>query len=543
MTSLTADIWNRQDCEDLLKRRFFFTPSFEIYQGYGGLFDYGPPGTAVKNKLLELWRNWYVLEESMLEIESVTVTPYEVLEASGHVERFKDNMVKDEETKECFRADHLLEDKMDELIAASTSAEERDALNIVRAQADCYSCEELDEKFEEYGIVSPETGNPLSKAFPFNLMFATSIGPRGDVQGFLRPETAQGIFVNFKRLLEFNQGKIPFAAAQIGKAFRNEISPRSGLLRVREFQMAEIEHFLHPEFKDHAKFDKVADIEVSLLPREYQMENKTVDTFTIGDAVGQGIIDNQTLGYFIGRTSEFLKKIGIPSKRLRFRQHLKHEMAHYACDCWDAEIQCSYGWIECVGLADRSAYDLTHHAECSGTDLFASRDLDEPIVTKTLTCTPIKKMMGKAFKRDAQPIMKHLAALDEQAAQSLLDQFEASEDGTAVITVDDKEFTLNKDMVTIDIVEETKHVEKYIPSVVEPSFGIGRILYCLFENIFYTRKEDKQRGVLAFPICMSPIVCSVLPLSNNPVFSESIAQLGMRPFHRLLHLDDNPLTL
>jgi len=115
----------------------------------------------------------------------------------------------------------------------------------------------LTEIFKELKIKSPETGNDLSDPIPFNLMFGTNIGPTGDYKGFFRPETAQGIFVDFKRLLEFNNGRVPFAAAQIGLGFRNEISPRAGLLRVREFTMAEIEHFYDPTNKKHPKFDEV----------------------------------------------------------------------------------------------------------------------------------------------------------------------------------------------------------------------------------------------------------------------------------------------
>ena len=185
-------------------------------------------------------------------------------------------------------------------------------------------------------------------------MFQTHIGPSGAVKGFLRPETAQGIFVNFKRLLEFNQGKLPFAAAQIGNAFRNEISPRSGLIRVREFTMAEVEHFCDPAEKDHPKFSGVADTMMTLYSANNQMGGEAARQVRIGDAVAAGTVANQTLGYFLTRIQNFLIKIGVDNSRLRFRQHMANEMAHYACDCWDAEILTSYGWVECVGCADRS---------------------------------------------------------------------------------------------------------------------------------------------------------------------------------------------
>ena len=186
------------------------------------------------------------------------------------------------------------------------------------------------------------------------------------LKGFLRPETAQGIFVNFKRLLEFNQGKLPFAAAQIGCAFRNEISPRSGLIRVREFTMAEIEHFCDPFDKSHPKFEEVKSTEVLLYSADCQMEGRSVYKTSIAEAVAQKTIANETLGYFMARIQQFLVKIGVDPVKLRFRQHMANEMAHYACDCWDAELLTSYGWVECVGCADRSAYDLSQHSKATG---------------------------------------------------------------------------------------------------------------------------------------------------------------------------------
>merc|ERR1711990_901567 len=151
---------------------------------------------------------------------------------------------------------------------------------------------------KKFNIKSPVTNNELSEPIEFNLMFQTNIGPTGLIKGFLRPETAQGIFINFKRLLEFNQGRLPFAAAQIGNAFRNEISPRSGLIRVREFTMAEIEHFLDPEDKNHPKFDSVRATPVVLYSACAQMDGKPAYKTTIGEAVeGEKVVANQTLGY------------------------------------------------------------------------------------------------------------------------------------------------------------------------------------------------------------------------------------------------------
>ena len=154
-------------------------------------------------------------------------------------------MVKDVVTGDCYRADKLLEDHIDDLLEKGNfSSSEADEHRKVQRQADAYSPEELGDILEKYGIKATATGNDLTKPFAFNLMFGTKIGPSGALTGFLRPETAQGLFVNFKRLLDYNNGRVPFAAAQIGLGFRNEIAPKNGLLRVREFTMAEIEHFV-----------------------------------------------------------------------------------------------------------------------------------------------------------------------------------------------------------------------------------------------------------------------------------------------------------
>ena len=132
---------------------------------------------------------------------------------------------------------------------------------------------------------------------------------------------------------------MPFASASVGKSFRNEISPRSGLLRVREFLMAEIEHFVDPEKKSHPRFDEVKHVQLELLDRNVQLAGKTgTVNMSIGNAVEKGFVDNSTLGYFLARIQLFLEAVGVDKSKIRFRQHMKNEMAHYAADCWDAEL-------------------------------------------------------------------------------------------------------------------------------------------------------------------------------------------------------------
>jgi glycyl-tRNA synthetase len=246
--------FNSKAFDELLVRKMFVVPSFSIHGGVKGLYDFGPPGCALKNAILTFWREHFVLREGMLEMECTCMTPEVVLKTSGHVERFTDLMVKDETNGECFRADKLLEDHIEKLLedkGKSMDKSEREKHELNFRKADTFTPDEIHALFGEYGIVSPASNTVLTKPYPFNLMFQTSIGPEGSNVGFLRPETAQGLFVNFRKLLEFNAGKMPFAGAQVGLGFRNEIAPRNGLLRVREFTMAEIEHFVNPEDKSH----------------------------------------------------------------------------------------------------------------------------------------------------------------------------------------------------------------------------------------------------------------------------------------------------
>lgn len=239
---------------------------------------------------------------------------------------------------------------------------------------------------------------------------------------YLRPETAQGHFLNFTRLLAFNNGQIPFASAQIGRSFRNEISPRAGLLRVREFTMAEIEHYVDPLNKQHARFHEVAGVKLQLLPKDVQSAGRTdISEMTVSEAVKSKVVDNETLGYFLARIYLFLINIGIDSSRLRFRQHMANEMAHYAADCWDAEIHTSYGWIECVGCADRSAYDLTVHSNATGKPLVARETLLEPKVEEKETPDFNSKVWGKTFMKDGEKVKALVTELDEDGLKKLKD--------------------------------------------------------------------------------------------------------------------------
>ena len=456
-------------------------------------------------------------------MECTCLTPEPVLKTSGHVDRFTDLMVKDTEIGECFRADKLLEDAIDVLIESNPTmpTEEKEDHLRVQRQADAFSPEEIDELLVKYDCKGP-SGNPYSPSFPFNLMFKTSIGPEGTSVGFLRPETAQGLFVNFKRLLEYNAAKMPFAAAQIGLGFRNEIAPRSGLLRVREFCMGEIEHFVNPADKSHPSFPSVQDKELVLFGSDDQLGSGKTKTMSIGEAVKIGLVNNETLGYFMARTQLYMERIGMDPKRLRFRQHLKTEMAHYACDCWDLEIKSSYGWVECVGHADRACYDLDVHAKATKTPMLATQTLDKPIDKTFAKLKLNRKVLGQQFKANQRAVGGVLEALADD--WTTFEPIATALETDGKTTVEGYEIT--KEMVTWTKTTKKVHEIKFTPSVIEPSFGMGRVLYSLLEHSFYQRDADEQRCVMKFNPQVAPNKCAVLPISANPEANQVVDEIA-----------------
>jgi glycyl-tRNA synthetase len=372
---------------------------------------------------------------------------------------------------------------------------------ILTIQIDNYNGEELGLLIKKYELKNPETGAEPLPPVAFNLMFQTSIGPSSNAAGYLRPETAQGQFLNFAKLLDYNQQQMPFASASIGKSYRNEISPRAGLLRVREFLMAEIEHFVDPQGgKKHDRFNEVKDIELVLLNRHTQLAGKTdVEKIPIGKAVADGIVDNETLGYFLARIQLFLAKIGVDQSKVRFRQHMANEMAHYAADCWDAELHTSSGWVECVGCADRSAYDLTVHAKKTGAPLMVRQRLETPISIEEWQIDLDKKKFGPKFKKDGKAVEAAIEALSQEKREALAKDLK--QDGKIIIDVGgvgDGKVEVGSDLIQIERRTRVENTREYTPNVIEPSFGIGRILYALMEHNYWTRASeggDEARGV------------------------------------------------
>ncbi|MDD2637858.1 MAG: glycine--tRNA ligase, partial [Methanothrix sp.] len=420
------------------------------------------------------------------EIECPTIGVEEIFKASGHLSGFSDPLTECKECGEIYRADHLIK-------------------HIVEVP-DALANDEIYRVIKENDVFCPECGGDLSEIYEFNLMFKTFIGPGGKQPGYLRPETAQGMFVNFPRLLRHYRDRLPFGAVQIGKSYRNEISPRQGVIRLREFTQAEAEIFINPKDKGHPRFGEVADLVMTLYSKEGQERGETVE-MTVGDAVARGIIAHETLAYYVARTYQFLIEAGLSRERLRFRQHKDDEMAHYAADCWDAEALLDrFGWIEIVGVADRTNYDLRSHMAQSGANLTVYLPFDEPIKEERLIVKPEMKKLGPLFRNKAKAVADALSALPVE---------ELKRDPIVVIVEGEKE-EIDPALVSFEVVEEEIRGEEVVPHIIEPSFGIDRVLYSVLEHSYREEMvEGETRAVLALQNRVVPIQVAVLPLMDR----------------------------
>ncbi len=453
----------------LAKRRGFIYPSFEIYGGVAGFYDYGPLGSHLKLNIENLWRKFYILKDNCIEISTPTVTLYEVLKASGHVDEFTDL------TFDCKKCKHSY--KVEDII---------DNISV-------------DEAIKRNKVKCPNCGTDLKYARPVNLMFSTTIGIGNAREAFLRPETAQGIFTDFHLLYRYAREKLPFGVIQIGSGYRNEVSPRQGIIRLREFSMAEAEIFFHPEKKIHPDFHRVKDKEI------YLFDNKKEMKLSAEKAVKTKVINNQALAYYMYLTQEFLLTAGADPKKFRFRKHTENELAHYATECWDAELFSErFGWIECVGIADRSAYDLQSHIDSSGKDMYALKKYDKPRTVEVKKIIPKMDVLGPLFKGKAGQI------------KTILENMELKDVKKITINLDGKTVDIPKNCYELVETKEKKTGEKFVPHVIEPSYGIDRILYCIIEHGYYEgKKKGEDYKILKFKPIIAPIKVGVLPLTSD----------------------------
>jgi len=482
---------------ELAVRRGFFFGANGAYGGTAGFYTFGPQGAALKRNLEEAWRDRFTRQEGNREIEAPTVMPEAVFEASGHLDGFDDMLVACPECGASHRADHLVED--------ATDIEDAEAMG----------AEAVGTLIADHDITCPACGTPLAgePVEDFNLMFATDIGPGDSQPGYLRPETAQGIFVEFPRLKEYARGTLPFGITQIGPAYRNEISPRGGLLRLREFTQAELEQFIDPE-TDEPPLERVENVAVRLYPADEQAaDDGTYHETTIGEAVTDGVIGSPWVGYYLGVAQEWYERVGVDMDRFRFRQHLAGERAHYAADCWDAESEVDGDWVEIAGFAYRGDYDLSKH-DAHGDDSFTVfKRYDEPQTVERATVDPDMSVLGPEFGSDAAAIadaLESLAGRDPDVFDAETVTVEVGEGPDAV------SHEVDTAVANFSVETVTETGEHLTPHVVEPSFGIGRTVQTLLAHAYETDEVDGEtRTYLGLVPEIAPRDVAVFPLVTN----------------------------
>jgi len=341
---------------DIAKKRGFVFQSAEIYGGVSGFFDYGPLGTVMKNKLENFWREFFIKSsDNVFEISTRTIVPEAVWQASGHLKDFVDPITQCQSCKSMFRADNLIEEQSGKFVEG-------------------LKAEELTKVIKEKNIKCPKCKGTLNDVKIFNLMLKTNVGPVEGTAAYLRPETAQGIFTNFKNILNSTRAKLPFGVAQVGISYRNEISPRQWIIRLREFNQTEIEFFFNPEKTEHPKFSEVAKKKLRIVTREEQKKEGKITEMTASEAVKKEIVPNQLMAYFMAKELEWYQQLGIPIEALRHRHMLPEETPHYSKGNFDMEIKFDFGWKEVVGNAYRTDFDLQTHMKHSGKDLTIVED-------------------------------------------------------------------------------------------------------------------------------------------------------------------------
>ncbi|HPC55729.1 MAG TPA: glycine--tRNA ligase [Methanolinea sp.] len=496
---------------DLAKRRGFIWPTAECYGSVAGFIDYGPLGSMMKRRIEDVWREFYVVREGYYEIECPTIGQEEIFIASGHVKGFSDKMCQCPHCREYLRADHVVEG------AGIAGASAMDAAELARRLRD---------------IPCPSCSEPLGEVevFSFNLMFETSIGPGSQRKGYLRPETAQGMFTDFSRLLRFYRDRLPFGAVQIGKSYRNEISPRQGMIRLREFTQAEAEIFVHPEKKDHPRFSRYSGYRMPLLGIRQQQEGSPAVEMTMQEAVDAGVVAHSFIAYYLALTHDLLVTIGVKPERLRFRQHLPDERAHYAMDCWDAEVYSErFGWVETVGIADRTDYDLRAHEKQSGERFSVFIPYPAPRREKRVRVVPRMGALGPRFRDRAKMVAEALEA-------------SAPAEGGISVSVGGEEIFIPPDLYEIREEEVEVPGEEVTPHVIEPSYGIDRMIYAVLEHSYAEEVvKDEERRVLRLPPRIAPIQAAVFPLMNRDGLPEIAGRIleDLTSFGIVAEFDDS----
>ena len=355
------------------KRKGFVYPSAEIYGGVAGFYDFGHLGVELKNNIKNEWWNSFVRQrDDVVGIDGSIITSPKVWKASGHVEGFTDVLL---DCKKCgtrYRGDHLIEDRL-------------------KIDTAGMSMDEISKVVKKHNIKCPKCSSHLEEPKKFNLMFSANIGPivTDSSLSYLRPETAQLIFTNFRLVQENARMKLPFGIAQIGKAFRNEISPRDFLFRMREFEQMELEYFVHPDKTDDCSYiDEIKDCEMNVYTEEMQKNSKKMQKFSVKELLEKKIIKSKWHAYWLALMHKWFVGLGAKPDNFRLRQHMKEELSHYASETWDMEYNFPFGWKELQGLANRTDFDLKRHMEHSKTDLSLFDEEAKKKIIPHVICEP-----------------------------------------------------------------------------------------------------------------------------------------------------------
>ena len=337
-------------------RKGFIWPTADIYGGFGGFYDYGHLGAGLKRKWEDAWLRYFVKsEDNYYLIDTTTVLPYRSLKASGHVDHFSDVMANCSKCGESFRGDQLLEEA-------------------VGGSAEGMSPEEIDAKLKELGLRCPECGGEFEATVPFNMMFSLAVGPAGSEQAFLRPETAQGAYLNFKREFESLRRKIPVGLAIVGRAFRNEISPRQGTYRMREFQQAELQIFFDPQEETFPTSMSASDFEGMKVRVTFEASDE-VEELSIDELMARGIP-----WFYVSHMAKvqrfYTDLLRLPPDKFRFAELGESERAFYNKIHFDIQIDMESlgGFKEVAGIHYRTDHDLGGHEKESREKMRVSHE-------------------------------------------------------------------------------------------------------------------------------------------------------------------------
>lgn len=473
---------------DLAKKRGIFWTSYEVYGGVAGFYDFGPIGVLIKRNIADLWLKTFVYSrQNVVEVETPIIGPRIVFKASGHEEHFTDPILECSRCGRSYRADHLIKDAL--------------GLNV-----EGWSIEEINKIVKEHNPRCPECGGEFNPGFNALLLFTTQIGPYKGEIGYLRPEHAQGMFINFSRVLRIMRDKLPLGIAQIGKVARNEISPRQGLIRLREFTIMEVEFFFDPEEASREVkevIDEIRSEKLRIITAEMRLKNlgEPVE-LSVEEVISKEVVKTPWLAYWMGIGNKFVKCLGIPHDKIRFVEKLQNERAHYSQQTFDQEVYTSrFGWVEVAGYAYRTSYDLERHAMYSKGDFTYFKKYEKPVTQLVKKALPNPEAIESLVGKPSFPgVMEKLASRDPSDLYSEL----ASKGYVEVNGI-----KIPQDYFYVKDEEVKVYGKKIYPHVVEPSFGLERLLYVVLE---YSYTERDGKTVLKLPLQIAPYHVAVFPL-------------------------------